>query len=128
MIDLEHTWLHRKYIESALKCGLQPDAVFIANTKPYGVAAFERWNGSDIEIHFAGERGFLSRTFLRSCAHYVFTQLGCDRVTGRLPAIRPQGKVIAERIGFVHEGTLRRGHNGTDILIYGMLKEECRWL
>lgn len=128
MIDLEHQELHRAYLQQRLGCELQPDAQFIANTSPYGVSAFERWNGSDVEIHFAGERGFLTRQFLRGCARYVFDQLGCDRVTGRLPADRPAGKVIAERTGFVHEGTLRRGHNGTDILIYGMLKEECRWL
>ena len=128
MIDLHHQELHRAYLQQRLGCTLEPTAQFIANTAPYGVAGFERWNGSDIEIHFAGERSFLTRAFLRACALYVFQQLGCDRVTGRLPADRPKGKVIAERVGFKHEGTIRRGHNGADILIYGMLKEECRWL
>ena len=128
MIDLHHQGLHRAYLESRLGCALVSDAQFIANTRPYGVAAFERWNGSDIEVHFSGERGFLTRSFLRCCALYTFVQLGCDRVTGRLPANREAGRKIAERVGFTHEGTIRRGHNGTDILIYGMLKEECRWL
>lgn len=128
MLDCEHQALHRAYLESRLGCTLQPDAQFVANVSPYGVAGFERWNGSDVEMHYAGEPGFFTRRFMRGLAQYVFLQLGCDRVTGRIPADRPKGAEIARRAGWTHEGTLRRGHQGTDILIFGMLKEECRWL
>ena len=128
MIDLVHQTLHRAYLQQRLDYILQPDAQFIATTEPYGVAGFERYTGSDIEVHYGGERGFLRKSFLRACARYVFLQLGCDRITGRIPANRPQAITLGERLGFRHEGTLRRAHQGTDILIYGMLKEECRWL
>lgn len=128
MIDLVHQDLHRAYLQQRLDYILQPDAQFIATTEPYGVAGFERYTGSDIEVHYGGERGFLRKSFLRACARYVFLQLGCDRITGRIPANRPQAITLGERLGFRHEGTLRRAHQGTDILIYGMLKEECRWL
>lgn len=128
MIDVDRQAEHRAYLESRLGCTLADDAQFIANTKPYGVAGFERWNGSDVEVHYTGERGFLTRAFLRALARYVFDQLGCERITGRIPADRPMAACLGKRLGFTHEGTLRRGHAGTDILIFGMLKEECRWL
>lgn len=128
MIDVEHQEIHRAYLEQRLGCALSPDAQFIATTSPYGVAGFERWNGSDVEVHYGGEPGFLRKQFLRALARYVFVQLGCDRLTGRIPANRPDAIKLGERLGFTHEGTLRRAHAGTDILIYGMLKEECRWL
>jgi len=128
VIDVEHQELHRAYLEERLGCTLEPDAQFIANTSPYGVAGFERWNGSDMEVHYTGERGFLTRSFLRALARYVFLQHECDRLTGRIPADRPDAAKLGLRLGFTHEGTLRRAHNGADILIYGMLKEECRWL
>lgn len=128
MIDIENQAMHRAYLETRLGCTLEPDAQFIAHVEPYGVVGFERWNGDDVEMHYTGERGFLTRGFLRSLARYVFVQLGCERVTGRIPADRPLAAALGKRLGFTHEGTLRRGHNGNDILIFGMLKEECRWL
>ena len=32
------------------------------------------------------------------------------------------------RLGFVLEGTMRRGFTNDDCVIYGMLREECRWI
>lgn len=119
---------HREYLETKLNYTLQPDAVFIANEKPYGVAGFERFNGFDMEVHYSGEKGFITRPFLRCLAWYAFKDMGCDRLTGRIPAWRPDAVKLGLRLGFKHEGTLRRACNGEDILIFGMLKEECRWL
>jgi RimJ/RimL family protein N-acetyltransferase len=34
-----------------------------------------------------------------------------------------------EHLGFKREGLVRRGaDDGTNLILYGMLKEECRWL
>ena len=120
---------HREYLQKQLGCELQPDAVFIANEEPYGVAGFERYTGEDIEIHFIGEPGFLTRAFLRCIAAYAFDQLGCNRITGRVPAGRSLAarRNLGKRLGFTHEGTLRKAHDGQDILIYGILREECKW-
>jgi len=129
MIDCANQSLHRAYLQQRLdNYALEPTAQFIATTTPYGVAGFERYTGSDVEVHYGGERGFLRKSFLRACARYVFVQLQCDRITGRIPANRPEAIRLGERLGFRHEGTLRRAYKGTDILIFGMLKEECRWL
>lgn len=119
---------YRPYLEKRTGARLERDAVFIANTHPLGVAGFERWNGSDVEAHFAGERGFLTRSFLRTLARYVFDQLGCDRVSGRIPVSRRESLVTAGRIGFIPEGYIRRAHKGEDFVLVGLLKEDCRWL
>jgi RimJ/RimL family protein N-acetyltransferase len=128
MIDCENQAKHRAYLEAKLGITLQPDAQFIANAEPYGVAAFERYTGDDVEFHYSGEPGFLTRPFIRACARYIFNQLGCARVTGRASAFRPKGIEMAMRVGFKHEGTLRQAYKGTDIYVFGMLREECRWL
>lgn len=115
---------HRAYIEARTGATLAPDAQFIAHLSPYGVVAFERWTGFDIEAHFAGERGFLTPLMLRTLANYVFGQLGCDRVTGRIPASRTDAIEVVKRIGFVPEGRIRKAHQGEDFIVLGLLKEE----
>ena len=87
MIDWgEH---HREWLERTIGATLEPTAQFLANSKPYGVVGFERYTGDDVEVHVAGDRGFLTRRFLRALAHYAFNDLGCARVTGRVPDFRP---------------------------------------
>ena len=126
MIDWgEH---HREWLERTIGATLEPTAQFLANSEPYGVVGFERYTGDDVEVHVAGERGFLTRRFLRALAHYAFNDLGCARVTGRVPDFRPASLDVGLRLGFRHEGTLRRAHKGADFHILGMLREECRWL
>lgn len=69
------------------------------------------------------------KSVLRVAFDYPFNQLGLNRITGYIRATNTQAIRNAERIGLKHEGTLRKYYsNGDDCLVYGMLKEECRWI
>jgi RimJ/RimL family protein N-acetyltransferase len=71
----------------------------------------------------------LSRHFLKEAFRYPFEQLCVDRITGLVPARNLEAQRFDEHLGFVLEGRARRAlPDGDDLLIYGMLREECRWI
>jgi hypothetical protein len=70
-----------------------------------------------------------SRRVLRFAFEIPFKALGCRRVTARCNASNTKSRRLLERLGFQLEGLLRQAaHDGGDVLIYGLLKEECRFL
>lgn len=83
----------------------------------------------DVCMHVAAiGKSWLNRTFLWVAFDYPFNQLKCKRVTGMVPSKNVQAQRFDEHLGFVREGVKRRAWKGDDLIIYGMLKEECRWL
>ena len=95
-----------------------------------GGVVFTSFDGVGITLHSAGEtRMWLNRTFLRTVFSYPFKQLRCRRLTTIVRADNPHASRVAEKAGFKLEGRLREAEqDGCDLLIYGMLKDECRWL
>lgn len=92
---------------------------------------FNHFNYPDVAIHVAAKEGkrWLTREYLKAVFGYVFTQLQCERCTGSIASNNEAAKRFAVRLGGTLEGTLRRANpNGSDVLLYGMLKEECRWI
>ena len=69
-----------------------------------------------------------NKTTLKGFFDYPFNQLGCNRVTVLVDSDNEQVKRFDERLGFVYEGTLRKANPNGDADIFGMLKEECRWI
>lgn len=79
---------------------------------------------NSVEMTIAAEGRWAHRRTLKVFFSYAFDNLNCRRVTA---VMRSPG--FLERLGFTHEGTLRKGYpNGDDMLVYGMLREECRWI
>lgn len=69
-----------------------------------------------------------TRTTLRELFNYPFNQLKCSRITVLVDSENQPVRAFDERLGFVHEGTLRQAHPNGDAEVYGMLKNECRWI
>lgn len=117
-----------------------PDCKFNGSENTLGVeqngellagVVFEGYTGSSISIHVAALEGrlWLSKEFLFRVFAYPFLQLECNRVTGLVRVDNPKAQKLDEHLGFIREGVMRKGAtDGTDYIIYGMLKEECRWL
>lgn len=85
----------------------------------------------NIFIHVAAREGVLwaKRDILFHVFNYPFGQLGCLRVTTTAPSEDKRHIRLLEHGGFKQEGTLRNAERkGVDTLIFGMLREECRWL
>lgn len=90
---------------------------------------YDKWGDGDVCMHVgAVGNNWLNREFLFAAFDYPFTQVGCRRVTGLVPANNFAAKRFDEHLGFVLEGRMRKGTPDGDLLVYGMLKEECRWL
>ena len=95
-----------------------------------GGVVFTNFDRAGVTLHSAGESAaWLNRMFLRAVFSYPFKQLKCRRMTTICRVDNPHAIKFAEKIGFKREGVLRKADDdGTDLLILGMLKEECRWL
>lgn len=84
----------------------------------------------DIEMSgaFDDPRWCLPQTLARLFS-YPFVQVGCVRMTTITGASNARARRLDERLGFVQEGVIRKGLDGVeDAIVYGMLREECRWL
>jgi RimJ/RimL family protein N-acetyltransferase len=93
-----------------------------------GGVIFISYRRTDIETLWAGEPGWLTRGNLRSIFTYPFEQLGVRRVTGIIHRKNKQARKIAEKIGFKLEGVCRQAFNNGDAIVYGIIKQECRWI
>jgi RimJ/RimL family protein N-acetyltransferase len=105
--------------------GLEEDGELIAGV------VFNMFTGPSISMHVAAAPGkrWMTKDFLWRCFAYPFLQLNCNRVTGLTRVVNFEAQKFIEHLGFKREGLIRRAcEDGTDMILYGMLKEECRFL
>ena len=69
-----------------------------------------------------------NRRILRALFDYPFNELKCKRITVLVDSDAKDVRSFDERLGFVFEGILREANPNGDAAIYGMLKNECRWI
>ncbi len=87
----------------------------------------------DIGMSIAGRPGWLTKATLRVFFGFPFDKLKCSRVHAIAAKSNRRSRDLAERLGFVQEGTIR-GAFGTvngrrrDGIIYGLLRGDCRWI
>jgi RimJ/RimL family protein N-acetyltransferase len=109
----------------AIAIGLEDDGELIAGV------VFNMYTGPSISMHVAAVPGsyWLNRDFLWRSFAYPFIQLGCRRVTALVRSDNAASHRFVRHLGFTEEGLLRRAcTDGMDMVVYGMLLEECRWL
>lgn len=95
-----------------------------------GGVVFNNYTTRDIHMHVAGVGShWLNRRFIGEVFRYIFHQLGCRRCTGLVARSNEHAQQFDLKLGFMYEGVLR-AHlpNDEDAFIFGMLREECRWL
>ena len=117
--------LGEKTIYRSVGIGLEMDGELIAGV------VFADHDGHNVLMHVAsdGSRHWMTPSYLAFCFHYPFLQLKCQRITGLVRAENYDAQRFDEHLGFIREGKLRRAcADGTDMIVYGMLKEECRFL
>lgn len=93
-------------------------------------AVFNNYRHPNIEITFASTTPrWCARGIMAGIFAYPFNQVGCARLTAVTESKNQLARAFLRRLGFQQEGVMRRGfRNGDDAVIYGMLREECRWL
>ena len=92
--------------------------------------AYSDYNGVNIQMHVAsdGTRRWMTREFLWTCFDYPFNQAKVRRVTGLVGEGNAAARRFDENLGFVLEARLKGAHPTGDLLIYCMMKDNCRWL
>lgn len=117
--------LNEKPFDRAIGIGLESDNRLIAGV------VFSDHEGHNVMMHVAsdGSSQWMTPAYLSFCFRYPFIQLKCNRITGLVRADNEYAQRFDEHLGFKQEGRLRAAcADGTDMIIYGMLKEECRFL
>ncbi|MEN6403629.1 MAG: GNAT family protein [Armatimonadia bacterium] len=105
--------------------GLEKDGELISGV------VYNMYTKASICMHVAAVPGrrWMTREYLWRAFAYPFLQLRCNRVTGLVRVDNFDAQRFNEHLGFKREGLLRKAcTDGTDMILYGMLREECRWL
>lgn len=108
----------------AYSIGLEKDGVIVS------VAVFDNFSTADCHVHLAsdGSKAWMNKAYLLAAFAYPFTQLGLRRLTGVVPAKNAAALAFDEHIGFVREGYCPHALPDDDIVILGMLRENCRFI
>lgn len=90
---------------------------------------YDAYTGHDINMHMAiDDMRAVNRKTLKAAFSFPFVTLNCLRVTGLVPSKNEKARSFDERLGFVLEGTKKFAFPDDDELIYGMYRDQCRWL
>lgn len=107
-------------------------AIGVSLPRGQGVVVYSDFspNVPDLKMDCAGEGAWLSREALRVFFAYPFIELGCVRVTAIAAKKNKRSRKFLTRIGFIQEGVARKAAPGgkDNAIIYGMLRDECRWI
>lgn len=87
-------------------------------------------HGADIRLAFgATNPRWGTKRNIRAVFAFPFLQCDCARVTTVAGRRNEAARRLNERVGFKFEGLVRHAWDGReDAVLYGMLREECRWL
>jgi hypothetical protein len=108
--------------DNAQAIGLLKDGELVA------AAAYDCFSGTNIFAHLR-VCGRATREFWAAIFHYPFEDLGCSRITGYVQESNRKAVTLNEHLGFTVEGRLKgAAHDGGDMLVMVMWKEDCRML
>ena len=94
------------------------------------VTLYDGFSECDCNIHIAsdGKPHWLNRGFLVAAFMHPFVQWKLRRVTGLVPAKNTQALRFDLHLGFEREGYLRHALPDDDLVLLGMLRENCRFI
>lgn len=97
-----------------------------------GVVVFDTFSPIDclVTVVSNSKRNWLTRAFIRRVMAYPFVQCGFPRITCLVSRSNKPSLRFTRRFGgWQLEGVLRKaGTDGEDMLLFGMLREDCVWL
>jgi RimJ/RimL family protein N-acetyltransferase len=104
----------------------------VLNNKLVAVCIYHHFRPGvpDIEMTILAETPrWCTREAVRFLLRYPFLQLGCVRVTALIGRKNKRSRRLVEGLGWKLEGTARKAWDGRqDCMVYGLLRDECRWL
>lgn len=122
------------WAEVRLACTFRADARAIGLASASGLVAvtvFDTFGPADCHMSVAAEfrRPWLTREYIRHVVAFPFITCLLPRITCMVSEYNQRSIRFTEHMGLTLEGRKRRaGPHGEDWLMYGLLREECRWL
>lgn len=125
------------FINDHIGCDFQPEGeyrcvgVLDADGFLVSGACFHNFFGTGAYMSGASSRPrrWATRSTLAGIFAYAFKTLSLTRLTALVAIDNPQARSWNEASGFQREGVMRKaGDGGVDLIVYGMLEPECRWI
>jgi len=106
---------------------------YLDEDKIVGGAIFSHYDGHNIWIHLAlDDPKAMRRSFAKEVFEYCFIKCKCVRITAMTTPENERCKKLIESAGFVKEGTIRKvvkkGMQYFDGIVYGLLRNECKYI
>lgn len=94
------------------------------------VVYYNAFTEHNCAIHVAsnGKADWLSRRFLSHVFAYPFVQLKLRRVTAYVAESNERALSMDWRLGFRVEGKLEQAAGDEDLIVMGMLRQNCLWI
>lgn len=105
-------------------------AIGIKGEKIVSGVVFTRYHpGITIELTIASEGTMWAvPDYFRTIFAYPFKQLDCQRATAIVASKNSKSRALCKHLGFVQEGVCKYGFKDDDAVIYGMYRNNCRWI
>ena len=122
-----------EWAQGVVGCKFRGDAKAIgcvSGDEILAVTVFDGFSECDCNMHIAsnGTGYWMSRSLLVASFSYPFIQLNLRRVTGLVPASNTKALQFDYHLGFKLEGRCRNALPDDDIIVLGMLREECPYI
>ena len=102
---------------------------FVENNKIIGAVLFTNYDGNNIYIHVAFDTPkCVNKKTIKLMFDYIYNQIKCKRATAQCDDTNARIKKLVEGVGFIREGTMRNMAGKNNLAVYGMLREECKWV
>ena len=117
-LPLEHSWGHFTAL------GLVKDGDLKAGV------IYNNLDGTNLCMHVGAVDGcrWMTPAFLFAAFDYPFNELRMRRVTAPIKSRNKKSIEFVRNLGFTHDGTLKHYYADDDLHLYGLLKEDCRFL
>ena len=113
-----------KFRDDAKAIGLCSESGYLA------VVVFDAFTTTGCWVSVAAEGArWMTREYILHVFAYPFIQLLYPRLNSFVSVNNEAAIRFNEHFGFKREGLMREaGADGEDLIVYGMLRRECRWL
>jgi hypothetical protein len=112
------------YKKDAYAMGLEQDGELRV------VLVYDTFSAADCHMHIASDDSatWMVRASPAIAFAYPFIQLKLRRVTAPIPATNAHTIAFAKKLGFEEEGICKHALPNDDVVILGMIRENCRFI
>ncbi len=95
-----------------------------------GGVVYNQFEAANVCAHIGAVEGknWLTRDFLWAMFDYPFNQLGKRRITALVARKNKGARKFVDNLGFSYEGCLKHYYENDNLLVFGLLRENCRFL